>query len=84
MVSTVGAFRQWRDFAPDIGHAQRAPALQGPERIIVGAIPELPLRVCRKEEVATSQMVFCETVNPGQGACGGRLLDFLKADEPGR
>jgi hypothetical protein len=25
MVSNVGASRQWRDFAPDIGHAQRAP-----------------------------------------------------------
>jgi hypothetical protein len=34
MVSNVGASRHRRDFAPDIGHAQRAPILQSVQKII--------------------------------------------------
>jgi hypothetical protein len=45
MVSIVGA----RCLAPDIGHAQRAPTLQGAQIILVGAIHELPLRVRRSD-----------------------------------
>jgi hypothetical protein len=51
MVSIVGA----RCFAPAIGHAQRAPTLQDAQKIIVGAIHELPLQVRRNDEVETQR-----------------------------
>jgi hypothetical protein len=46
MVSIAGV----RCFAPDIGHAQRAPTMQGAQKIIIeGAIHESPLQVRRSD-----------------------------------
>jgi hypothetical protein len=64
MVSIVGA----RCFAPGRGHAQRAPTLQGAQKIIGGGLHELPQRVRRNDEVAAQsrserdRWTFSETV----------------------
>jgi len=60
MVSIVGA----RCFAPDIGHAQRAPTMQGAQKLR----SEAHLRVRRNDEVAAQscseqdRWTFYETI----------------------
>jgi hypothetical protein len=56
MVSIVGA----RCFAPDIGHALRAPTLQGAQKLR----SEAHLSVCRNDEVAAQRrrLTFYEVI----------------------